>query len=198
MLMLRLMYSRRSLLILFSAFLLCINQSAVFAQYSEQLELSIIGNGTGPYYAPAGQTTQLKIQILNHGPSEVLLVRADVFLDPNLSGNWQLIHSEDTGNFHLAKLESAVWTFDLEVPSQIQALNVTNGVPQVEMLVRVVYSAAQGQQQTANGQFLLSVPGAETRHADYSIWVILVGLAVIIIAAVVLRKKLRSPFIGKS
>jgi len=190
------MHSHLSFLFLMFAFLLCINQS-VFAQTNAQLQLTMIGNGAGPYYAPAGQTTQLKIQMLNLGPGEVSLVRGDVFLDPNLSGNWQLIHSEDTGNFHLAKLESAIWTFDLKVPQQIQALKVTNGLPQVEMLVQIVYSTTQGQQ-TTNGQFLLSVPGAETKHADYSIWFIFLGLAAIITAAVILRRKLRSPVPGKS
>jgi hypothetical protein len=170
--------------------LLCVNQS-VLAQTNDQLQLSIIGNGAGPYYAPAGQITQLKIQILNLGPGEVFLVRGEVFLDPNLSGNWQLVHSEDTGNFHLAKLESAVWTFDLKVPSQVQALNVTNGMPQVEMLVQIVYSTPQGPQQSANEQFLLSVPGAGTKRADYSFWLFIIGLAVMVLVAVVLVKRLR-------
>jgi hypothetical protein len=185
------MLTRQSFLFVLFTFLLCVNQS-VFAQTNDQLQLSMIGNGAGPYYAPAGQTTQLKIQILNVGPGEVLLVRGEVFLDPNLSGNWQLVHSEDTGNFHLAKLESAVWTFDLRVPSQVQALNVTNGMPQVEMLVQIVYSTPQGHQQSANGQFLLSVPGAGTKRADYSIWLIFLGLVVVVLLAVVLRKKLSS------
>lgn len=184
------MLTRQSFLFMLFAILLCANQS-VFAQTNAQLQLLMIGNGAGPYYAPAGQTTQLKIQILNLGPGEVFLVRGDVFLDPNLSGNWQLVHSEDTGSFHLAKLESAVWTFDLKVPSGVQALNVSNGMPQVEMLVQIVYSTLQGQQQSANGQFLLSVPGAGTKRADYSIWLILVGLAVVVLVAVVLGKKLR-------
>jgi hypothetical protein len=174
------------------AFLLCIKTSAVFAQPNAQLQLSMIGNGAGPYYAPAGQTTQLKIEILNLGPSDVFLVRGKAFLDPNLSNNWQLIRSEDTGNFHLAKLQSAIWTFDLQMPSNIQAQNITNGVPQVELLVQIVYSTTQGQQQSADGQFLLSVPGAGARQADYSIWFVFVGLAVVALAVVVFRKMSKS------
>ena len=188
------MLTRQSFLFVLFAFLLCCVNQSVFAQTNDQLQLSMIGNGAGPYYAPAGQTTQLKIQILNLGPGEVFLVRGKVFLDPNLSGNWQLAHSEDTGSFHLAKLESAVWTFDLKVPAQIQALNVTNGMPQVEMLVQIVYSTPQGHQQSADGQFLLSVPGAGTKRADYSIWLIFLGFAIVVtvLVTIVLRKKLSS------
>lgn len=120
----------------------------------------MIGNGAGPYYAPVGQTTQLKIEILNLGPSDVFLVRGEAYLDPDLNGNWLLTHSEDLGNFHLTKLESAIWTFELPMPSHVRAQNITSGVPQVELLAKIMYSTADGKQQSADGQFLLSVPGA--------------------------------------
>ena len=186
------MLSQRSVLLVLFIFLLGIHASPrLFAQNTPQLQLLIIGNGAGPYYAPTGQTTQLKIEIMNLGPGDVFLVRGEVFLDPYLSGNWQLIHSEDTGNFHLIKLQSAIWTFDLQMPSNIQAQNLTEGVPQVELLVQVVYSTPQGQQQDARGLFLLSAPGASTRHVDYSLWFIILGLLVVLLT-VPIAKKIRS------
>lgn len=184
----RLMFSRRSLLLVLFTFLLSVYTSPLFAQNNAQLQLSMIGNGAGPYYAPLGQTTQLKIEILNLGPSDVFLVRGEAFLDPSLSGNWQLVHSEDTGSFRLAKLQSAIWTFNLQMPSHIQAQNITNGVPQVELLVQIVYSTPQGQQQNANELFLLSVPGASSRPVDYSLWFIILGLLIVALAVVVLIK----------
>jgi len=183
------MLNQRSVLLVLFIFLLGIHASPrLFAQNTPQLQLLIIGNGAGPYYAPTGQTTQLKIEIMNLGPSDVFLVRGEVFLDPNLSGNWQLIHSEDTGNFHLIKLQSAIWTFDLQMPSHIQAQNFTGGLPQVELRVHIVYSTPQGQQQDANELFLLSVPGASARQVDYSPWFIILGLLVLALAVVVLKK----------
>ena len=128
--------------------------SAGFGQPQSQLEIWLIGNGAGPYVAPAGQTTELKMEIFNSGPGDVYLVRGEAYLDPNLGGNWQLVHSEDTGNFHLTKLQSAIWTFNLTMPAQIHYANVTNGVPQVDLLIQVTYSNAEGQQQNANSHFL--------------------------------------------
>ena len=146
----------------------------------------MIGNGTGPYYAPVGQTTQLKIEILNLSPSDVFLVRGDAYLDPDLSGNWQLTHSEGLGNFHLAKLGSAVWTFELQMPPKIQAQNITNGVPQVELVAKILYSTVDGKQQSAEAQFLLGVPGAAA-HADYSVYLIILGFVVVVLTVITVR-----------
>jgi len=168
---------------------LCVDRSAaVLAQTGAQLDLTMIGSGGGPYYAPAGQTTQLKLQILNIGQDDVLLIEGEAYLDPNLSGNWQLVHSEDMGNFHLARLESAIWTFELQMPSHIQALNITDGVPQVKLLTRIVYSTTQGKQQNAEGQFLLSVPGAEAQRTDYSLYLIILAFVVVALAVILVRK----------
>ena len=177
----------RSLLFMLLLFIfLCSNQSTLFAQTGTQLQLVMIGNGSGPYYAPAGQTSQLKIEILNDGPSDVFLVRGEAYLDPDLSGNWQLTHSEDLGNFPLAGLQSAIWTLELPMPSHIQAQNITNGIPQVELLAKVVYSAADGKQQSAGNPFLLSVPGAST-HVDYSVYLIIIGFVVVALAVIIVR-----------
>ena len=187
--MLRLMRSRRLALLVLFVIVLYVNWSvAVFAQTGAQLDLIMIGNGVGPYYAPAGETTQLKLQILNTGTNDVFLIRGDAYLDPNLSGNWQLVHSEDLGNFHLTKLESAIWTFELQMPSDIQAHNITSGVPQVELLARITYSNAQGKQQNADGQFLLSVAGAEVQRTDYSVYLIILAFVVIAVAVIIARK----------
>jgi len=183
------MRSRWSATFVLLIIVLCIDRSAaVLAQTGAQLDLKMIGNGAGPYYAPAGQTTQLKLQILNSGANDVFLIRGEAYLDPNLSGNWQLTHSEDMGNFHLAKLESAIWTFELQMPSHIQAQNITNGVPQVGLLARIIYTNTQGKQQNADGQFLLSVPGAEAKRADYSVYLIILAFVAVAVAVIIARK----------
>lgn len=144
----------------------------------------MIGNGAGPYYAAAGQVTQLKVEILNLGPDDVYLIKGEAYLDPNLSGNWQLTHSEDTNNFHLSRLQSAIWTFDLAMPANIEAANSTNGVPQVILLIQIIYSTARGQNETASKQFSLSVPGATLKHTGYWIWLLLAGISAALLAAV--------------
>ena len=182
------MHNRRASVLAILIIVLCIDRSAaVLAQTNAQLDLTLIGSGGGPYYAPAGQTTQLKLQILNIGQSDVFLIEGEAYLDPNLSGNWQLVHSEDMGNFHLAKLESAIWTFELQMPPHVQALNITGGVPQVKLLTRIVYST-QGKQQNAEGQFLLSVPGAEAQRTDYSLYLIILAFVVVALAVILVRK----------
>lgn len=188
---------RRSLLLVLFVLLFCNSSSALFAQTGTQLQLTMIGNGAGPYYAPVGQTTQLKLEILNVGSSDVFLVRGEAYLDPDLNGNWQLTHSEDLGNFHLAKLESATWTWGLPMPSHIQAQNITNGVPQVELLAKIVYSTASGKQQSAEAQFLLSVPGAASTHADYSVYLIILGFAAVALVVIIARN-VRSRSIRKT
>jgi len=183
------MRSRRLVLLALFVIILSVDRSvAVLGQTGAQLDLRMIGNGAGPYSAPAGQTTQLKLQILNIGTNDVFLIRGEAYLDPNLSGNWQLTHSEDLGNFHLAKLESAIWTFELQMPSHVEAENITSGVPQVELLARIIYSNTQGKQQSVDGQFHLSVPGAETRRTDYSAYIIILAFIVIAVAVIIIRK----------
>ncbi|MGD0424889.1 MAG: hypothetical protein ABSA92_15750 [Candidatus Bathyarchaeia archaeon] len=177
---------RRSLVFVLFIFLICGSSSALFAQTDTTLQLIMIGNGAGPYYAPVGQTSQLKIEILNLGPSDVFLVRGEAYLDPDLSGNWLLTHSEDLGNFHLAKLESAIWTFELPMPSHVQAQNITNGVPQVELLAKIMYSTSDAKQQSAEGQFLLSVPGAAL-HTDYSVYLIILGFVLVAVVVIIVR-----------
>ena len=188
---------RYPILLMLFIVLLCSCPSALVAQTGSQLQLALIGNGTGPYYAPAGQTTQLKIEIFNLGPSDVFMVRGETYLDPNLNGNWQLTHSEDLGSFHVAKLESAIWTFELQMPSQIQAQNTTNGIPQVPLLMKIVYSNPDGKQQSASAEFLLSVPGAVNAHVDYSLYVIILGAMVLAVAVIILRGARRRS-IGKA
>ena len=156
--------------------------SASFATDAQHLQVSMIGYGQGPYYAPLGQTAQLKMEILNLGPGDVNLTRGEAYLDPGLSGKWQLVHSEDMGDFHLDYLQSAIWAFDLAMPPSIRASNATDGVPQVVLLIRIIYSTASGLQQTEQGQFPMSVPGATVQQANYSIW----GAAVGVVAALAL------------
>ena len=180
------MLSRRALLIILFTVLVCSNSSTIFAE-AAQLQITMVGNGRGPYYAPVGQSTQLKMEIFNLGPNDVFLIQGETYLDPELNGNWQLAHSEDLGKFHLAKLESAIWTFELQMPSQIQAQNLTNGVPQAELLVKIVYSTTDGKQHGATAQFLLSVPGAAIRQTDYSIYLIILGLTVVAIGVVIVK-----------
>lgn len=177
---------RSSVLLVLLTVLLSSASSVVLAQTNMPLELNMIGNGTGAYYAPVGQKTQLKIEILNPGPADVFLVRGYVYLDPDLSGNWQLTHSEDLGNFHLAKLDSAVWTFDLSIPSHIQAANITNNLPQVELLMKITYAIDGGKQQSEAAPFLLNVPGA-AMHTDYSPYMLVLGIILMIIGVVIVK-----------
>jgi len=182
------MLGRRALLFILFTVLVCSNSSIIFAEVDAQLQITMVGNGTGPYYAPVGQSTQLKMEIFNLGPNDVFLIQGEAYLDPELNGNWQLAHSEDLGKFHLAKLESAIWTFELQMPSRIQAQNLTNGVPQAELLAKIVYSNTDGKQHDATTQFLLSVPGAAIKQTDYSIYLIILGLTVVAIGVVIVKK----------
>jgi len=182
------MLSHRALLVISFAILLSCNSLVIFAATDTQLQLTMIGNGKGPYYAPVGQSTQLKIEIFNVGPNDVFLIQGDAYLDPEVNGNWQLAHSEDLGNFQLAKLESAVWTFDLRMPSHIQAQNLTNSVPQAELLAKITYSTTDGKQHSTTAQFLLSVPGAASKQTDYSIYLTILGMAIVAIAIIIVKR----------
>lgn len=149
--------------------------------------------GATPHYAAAGQVTQLKLEILNLGPDDVYLIKGEAYLDPNLTGKWQLAHSEDTDNFHLTALQSAIWTFDLAMPANIEAANSTNGVPQVILFIQITYSTV-GVQHEASEQFSLSVPGASVKQTSYWIWLILSGFSVFLLVIAVMRlRRLKRP-----
>lgn len=179
------MVCHRYLLLALVLIVLALNFSSGFAEASKHLQLVMIGNGRGPYYAPAGQRSELKMEILNIARDEVYLARGEVYLDPSLGGKLQPIHSEDMGNFHLSYLRSAIWTFDLTMPANVQAQNATNGVPQVVVLIQIVYSTANGLQQTEQAQFTLSVPGATVRQPDYSIWFVGLGVIAVLVLFIV-------------
>jgi len=164
----------------------------VLAQ-TPQLSLTLIGQAAGHYVVPAGQTTQLKMEILNAAPSDVYLSEGNAYLDPGLNGTWELIHSESLGNFHLGYLQSAIWTFELAMPAMIQAANVTSGTPQVSLLIKIIYLTATGIQQVEQNDFPLSVPGASIQQQNNSIWLEAVGVVALIgiggAAYVMLKKK---------
>lgn len=150
------------------------------AQTSDQVSLTLVGQNAGHYVAPAGETTEMKLQILNAVPRDIYLVLGEAYLDPHLNGNWKLIHSEDLGNFHLGYLQSAVWTFSLTIPIQIHAANVTNGIPQVALLIKITYQTASGQQGNEQNTFVLSVPGATLQGQNNTIWLAAGGILLII------------------
>ena len=184
--------SRYPHLLLISIFLLSLSLQAVFAQSSSQLQITLIGSGTGQYYAPAGEDSSLMVEILNHGPGDVYLIRGEAYLDPNLSGNWQLVHSESTDNFHLNYLQSAIWTFNLTMPSNILAVNETAGIPQVDLQLHIVYANSQGQQGTSIAEFSLNTPGAIMQQPNYSNWLILIAVvAIVFFSGVVYYRKVR-------
>jgi hypothetical protein len=164
------------------------------AQTSPQLSLTLVGQSSGQYVAPAGETTVLKMEILNAAPSAVYLLQGEAYLDPNLDGAWGQVHSEGMGNFHLGYLQSAIWTFDLPVPTKIQAANVTNGVPQVNLLIKIVYQSADGSQHVEQDAFPLGVPGATVHQQISAIWFMLAGVlgVVCISTAYGLRKRRRN------
>jgi hypothetical protein len=162
-----------------------LNASLVFGQGQPQLQIAMVGLGSGPYLVPAGQISQLKFEILNIAPQDVYLIQGDVYLDPNLNGSRVNVHSESLGGFHLNFLESAIWTFNLEMPSQIQAANATNGVPQVVLFIQVTYVTGGGLQGTEQKQFLLNVPGASVAQPNALTWVAAIALVIVLVACVV-------------
>ncbi|HYB84101.1 MAG TPA: hypothetical protein VED86_02125 [archaeon] len=172
--------------------LLAISMTRAVAQTNPQLSLSLVGQDAGQYITPAGQTTTMKLEILNVARSEVYLLQGKVYLDPDLSGTWALIHSEQLGGFRLGFLQSAIWTFDLTVPAKIRAANVTQGMPQVSLLVKIVYQDAGEPQNLQEGLFSLHVPGATVQQGYGLIWYALVSaviLAGIGIARVVTKRR---------
>ena len=175
--------SRRAILILIIVFLATLPRG--LAQAAPQLTLTLIGNGGAPYVTPAGQTTELKMEILNVAPSDVYLLRGDVYLDAKLSGSWELVHSEGMGNFHLGYLQSAIWTFDLAMPAKIQAENLTNGTPEVPLLIKIAFLTSSNLHRVEQGEFALSVPGAVVQQQIGWIWLVILGvIAVTCVGAV--------------
>jgi hypothetical protein len=162
------------------------------AQTAPQLTLTLIGNGAGPYVAPAGQTTELKMEILNVAPSDVYLLEGEAYLDPGLTGSWELVHSEGMGNFHLGYLQSAIWTFDLTVPAKIQAANLTNGTPEALLLIKITFLTSSNLQREEQDDFALSVPGAAVQQQNSWIWLAFAGvIAVMCVGAFAYRLERR-------
>jgi hypothetical protein len=174
----------RNILILIIA-IIAITLPRAYAQAPSHLSLTLIGQLGPEYVTPAGQTTELKLEIVNMAPPRILLVEGEAYLDPNLSGIWQLIHAESMGNFSLAYLESAIWTFNLAVPPNIQAPNATNGIPQANLLIKVRYQVVGGSQYADQREFLLGVPGATLPAQNNLIWFATAGIIVIVAIVVV-------------
>ena len=172
------MDSRRVFLILI-IFAGLANIPSGFAQTPPQLSLTLVGQNGGHYVAPAGKSIELKMQIFSTARSDIYLLRGDAYLDPNLSGTWELVHSEALGSFQLAYLQSALWTFDLTIPAQIYAANATNGVPQVNLLVKITYQAPDGSQSVEQSTFQLSVPGATLQEQNNTIWFAVAGILIV-------------------
>jgi len=163
------------------------------AQTNPQLTLALVGQSTEQYVIPAGQATTLKMEILNSARPDVYLLQGEAYLDPTLSGTWELAHSEEMGNFHLGYLQSAIWTFELTVPANIQAANVTNGTPQVNLLIKIIYQATNEPQHEEQGVFALGVPGATVQQPHGVIWYTLTGLLIVVclVAAYLVTKRRR-------
>lgn len=183
----------RNILILIIV-LSALSMSRVVAQTNStnsQLSLTLIAlNSPLQYITPAGQITTLAVEIMNYARFDVYLLRGEAYLDPNLNGTWQLIHSEDLGKFHLSFLQGAVWTFDLKVPVMIQATNTTNGTPQVNLLIKILYRTG-GSPTQVEGTFALGVPGAIVEQPSHTILYTLAGVLVVIcvVAAYVVAKR---------
>lgn len=174
----------RDILILFMV-ILALQIPRGLAQTPTQLTLTLIGQTGTQYVTPAGQTSELKMEILNFADSDIYLLEGDAYLDPNLNGTWQLVHSESLGNFHLAYLQSAIWTFSLTMPSKIQAANATNGMPQVDLLIKISYLASAGSQRAEQDVFLLGVPGATVQGLSELFWLsISVAIVLVVIVSI--------------
>jgi hypothetical protein len=186
-------FSQRNILILIIV-LLAISVPHAAAQTNTQLSLTLVGGqNTTQYVTPAGQTTTLQMEILNSEKSDVYLLQGRAYLDPNLNGTWQLIHSEELGSFHLRFLQSAIWTFNLPVPTNIQATNATNGTPQVDLLIKIVYQCSGASQCIEQGIFMLGVPGAIVQKPYDMILYTAAGLLIVvcIASAYVITKRRR-------
>jgi hypothetical protein len=168
-----------------------LNASLVFGQGPPQLQIVMIGQGQGSYVVPAGQTSELRFEILNIAPEDVYLIHGDVYLDPNLNGSWVNVHSESLGGFHLNFLESAIWTLNLEMPGKIQAANATNGLPQVVLLIQVTYLTGGGLQEIQQKQFVISVPGASVGQPNALAWVAAIALVIVLVACVLAYRAYR-------
>lgn len=162
------------------------------AQSNMQLSLTLIGQDTGQYVTPAGQTTTLKMEILNIAKPKLYLLQGEAYLDPDLSGMWELVHSEQLGSFLLGYLQSAIWTFDLTVPANIQAANVTGGTPLVNLLIKITYQAVGGTRDVEQKEFRLIVPGATVQgHMNLNVYALASLLILVPIGIVYLVTKRR-------
>jgi len=175
---------------LLTAFLI-LNASHVFASDTPRLQIAIVEQGSGGNVAPAGQTTTLKIEILNAEPGDIYLVQGTAYLDPNLNGSSVIIHSENLGRFQLRYLESALWTFNLDMPAKIQAKNETNGLPQVVLMIQVTYSTGTGLLQMQQEPFVLNVPGASVGQPNILSWAAVVAAATVLVAGVLAYQRYR-------
>jgi len=182
---------RQTVLFVLVVVFLIVNASLVNGKSPTQLQIVMVGQGQGPFLVPAGQTTELKFEILNVASMDVYLIQGDVFLDPSLNGSLVDIHSESLGNFHLNYLQSAIWTINLEMPSKIQAVNSTNSYPLVVLVVQVTYSTAIGLEESQREQFALSVPGANVGHPNTLTWVATVAVVIVLVASVLAYRAYR-------
>ena len=171
--------SRYNILIPF-ILLLAVSMPRAAAQTNQQLSLTLVGQLTGQYVAPAGETTPLKMEVLNSMRTEIYLVQGKAYLDPDLSGMWELMHSEDLGHFQLSFLQSAIWTFNLAVPAEIQAANVTGNTPQINLLIKIIYQKVGGAQDSEQKSFVLDVPGASIPMHYNVIWYAFGGVLILV------------------
>ena len=172
--------------------LLAVSTVRVAAQTNQQLSLTLVGQFTGQYVAPAGESTSLKMEVLNSMRPEIYLLQGEAYLDPDLSGTWELVHSEDLGQFQLGFLQSAIWTFDLVIPAQIEAANVTGNMPQINLLVKIIYQIVGGAQSSEQKSFVLEVPGANVPMHYNLIWYVSPGVLVLVcigIAYAVIKRR---------
>jgi hypothetical protein len=96
------------------------------------------------------------------------------------------------GSFHLSYLQSAIWTFDLAMPAKIQAANLTNGSPEVTLLIKITFLTSSTLQLEEQGEFALNVPGATVQQQNSWIWLAIAGvIAVMCVGAVVYRLERR-------
>jgi hypothetical protein len=179
------MRRQQTLVLALLAVFLMLNASHVVGQTPPRLEITMIGLEPGTFVVPVGQTAELKFEILNGAPGDIYLVQGDASLDPNLSGNWVVVHSESLGDFHLGYLESAIWTLDFQMPAQIQAANQTNGLPQVALMIQVTYSTGSQLLQSQQQLFTLNVPGATVAQPNTLSWVAGIAAVIVLVATLI-------------
>lgn len=189
--------------------------STCSAELKPQVQLSLMWEGERPshngvkYDAVAGSSNRMNVEILNLGPGSVILDTMQAYLDTNLDGVWELLAEEAT-NYPLKERESAIWKFDLPIPSNVKApywWNATAvGIGDTTLAIQCEYRAtADGQKYTERGEFDFVILGAQVQQTttnereprggtpDVSLFLMLAVAAAVLVVVIYAVKRKAKP-----